>query len=506
MPSEDKNTKGQLFMENGDSHRRVNKYACASVLAACIVSAMFGYVTGVMSGAQVFIQEDLGISDLQIQLLVGMSHLCGLPGSLIAGRIADHIGRRYTIIVACIAFLLGSILMGYGQPYAILMIGNSIVGVGVSFAMVVAPLYSAEISPPSSRGFFTSLPTLAVNTGFLLGYLSNYFFEKLSLRLGWRLMVAVPAVPSLCLILIMVKLVESPRWLVMQGRVGEARKVLLLVSNAKEEAEQRLREIKNVVGIDGNCTLDIVEVPKKTSSGKGALKELFCRASPAVRRILFSAVGLHLFLRLGGSAVILLYGPRVFEKTGITDKSTLMLANVGIGVSKVVFSLISIFLSDKFGRKIILLISAVGLSMTMSGLAVCLTIVEKSKEKLLWAQYLTIILTYIFVASMSIGIAPVTWVYSSEIFPLRFRAQGLSICVIVNRIFTVAVVTSFISIYKAITMGGTFFVYSGINIAALFFYTTLPETKGRSLEDMETVFERNSKQETQMKPPCPTIS
>ncbi|ESW28914.1 hypothetical protein PHAVU_002G028300 [Phaseolus vulgaris] len=493
MSSEDKNTDGQEFMENGDSNTRLNKYACASALAASIVSAMFGYVTGVMSGALIFIQEDLKISDLQIQLLVGMSHLCALPGSLIAGRTADYLGRRYTIIIASIAFLSGSIIMGCGQPYPILMVGNCIVGVGVSFAMVVAPLYSAEISPPSSRGFFTSLPTLSVNTGFLLGYMSNYFFGKLSLRLGWRIMVAVPAAPSLCLILLMLKLVESPRWLVTQGRVGEARKVLLLVSNAKEEAEQRLKEIKDVVGVDGSCTLDTVEVPKKTSSGTGALKELFCEASPLVRRILIAAVGLHLFLRIGGSAVILLYSPRVFARTGITDKSTLMLATVGIGVSKVAFAFISIFLSDKFGRKILLLISAVGLSMTMLGLGICLTIVEHSKEKLFWAPYLTVILTYIFVASMSIGIAPVTWVYSSEIFPLRYRAQGLSVCVIVNRISTVVVVTSFISIYKAITMGGIFFMFSCINVVALLFYSSLPETKGRSLEDMETVFQRNYK-------------
>ncbi|RDX87228.1 putative polyol transporter 3, partial [Mucuna pruriens] len=447
-----------------------------------------------MSGALIFIQEDLEISDLQIQLLVGVSHLCGLPGSMVAGRTSDYIGRRYTITLASIAFLLGSVLMGYGPSYPILMIGNIFVGIGVSFAMVVAPVYSAEISPPSSRGFFTSLPTLSVNTGFLLGYMSNYFFEKLSLRLGWRMMVAVPALPSLCLIILMLKLVESPRWLVMQGRVGEARKVLLLVSNSKEEAEQRLMEIKGVVGIDKNCTQDTVEVPKKTRSGEGALKELFCKASPTVRRILIAAILLHLFLRLGGSATILLYSPRVFERTGITDKSKLMLATVGMGISKFVFSFISIFLSDKFGRRILLLISAGGVFLSMLGLGICLTIVEHSKEKLLWASIFTIFLTYTFVAFMSIGIGPVTWVYSSEIFPLRFRAQGLGLCVVVNRITTVAVVTSFISIYKAITMGGIFFLFTGINVLALrFYYSFLPETKGRSIEDMETIFRRNSK-------------
>ncbi|XP_020216857.1 probable polyol transporter 6 [Cajanus cajan] len=480
--------------ENGDNHRRLNKYAFASVLAASIVSSIFGYVTAVMSGALIFIQEDLQSSDLEIQLLVGMSHLCALPASLVAGSTSDYLGRRYTIILASIAFLLGSALMGYGPSYPILMIGNCIVGVGVAFALVVAPVYSTEISPPSSRGFFTSLPTLSLNSGFLLGYVLNYFFEKLPLRLGWRMMVAVPTVPSLALIILMLKLVESPRWLVMQGRIGDARKVLLLVSNTKEEAEKRLREIKGVVGIDENCALDIVQVPKKTSSGKGALKELFCDASPPVRRILTAAIGLHLFLRLGGSAAILLYSPRVFERTGITNKSKLMLATVGIGVSKVVFSFISIFLSDKLGRRILLLVSACGLVVTMLGLGVFLTIVEHSKEKLFWASSVVVVVTYTFVAFMAIGVAPVTWVYSSEILPLRFRAQGLGVCVVVNRITTVAVVTSFISIYKAITMGGIFFLFTGVNVLALwFYYSFLPETKGRSLEDMVSIFGGNSK-------------
>ncbi|XP_014519613.1 probable polyol transporter 6 [Vigna radiata var. radiata] len=487
-------------MENKDTHRKLNNYACASVLAASTVSAIFGYVSGVMSGALIFIQEDLEISDLEIQVLAGMLHLCALPSSLVAGRTSDYIGRRYTIILASFAFLLGTVLMGYGASYLILMIGNCILGIGVGFALVVASVYSAEISPPSSRGFFTSLPQVSLNIGLLLGYMANYFFEKLSLKLGWRMMVAVPSIPSLVLIILMLKLVESPRWLVMQGRVGEARKVLLLVSNTKEEAENRLREIKGVVGIDENCTQDIVEVPKRTRSGEGALKELFCNASPSVRRMLIAAIGLHLFLRIGGSGGIYLYSPRVFQRTGITNKSKLMLATVGMGVSKVVSSLISMFLSDKFGRRILLLISATGVVVSLLGLGFCLSIVEHSKEKVVWASSFTIILTYLFVGFMSIGIGPVTWVYSSEILPLRFRAQGLGLCVVLNRITTVIVVTSFISIYKAITMGGIFFLFAAINAFALCFYYTLPETKGRLLEDMEIVFEKNSKLEIQMKP------
>ncbi|KAL9327750.1 hypothetical protein ACSQ67_002753 [Phaseolus vulgaris] len=505
---EEKHTLKQLSMENGidkngNSDGRLNKYACASVMAASIISAVFGYVIAVMSGALVLIKEDLKINDLQVQILAGMLHVSALPGCMAAGRTSDYKGRRLTIILSSIIFSLGSILMACAPSYLVLMIGNCILGVAVGFALIIAPVYSAEISPPSYRGFFTSLPELSINIGLLLGYVSNYLFEKLSLRLGWRMMVAVPAIPSLGLILLMLKLVESPRWLVMQGRVGEARKVLLLVSNTKEEAEQRLKEIKGAVGIDENCSLDIAEVPKKTRSGARVLKELFCKPSAPVRRILIAAIGVHAFLQIGGIGAILLYGPRIFERTGITNKSMLMLATVGIGASKIIFSVISTFLMDKAGRRVLFVVGAGGMVVSFLGLGICMTIVENSNEKAGWEiSFTVIVVTYILVAFMTLGIGATTWVYSAEIFPLRFRAQGLAVCVTVNRITNVIVVTSFISIYKRITMGGTFYLFAAINALALFFYCTLPETKGRSLEDMETIFGKKSQLEIQMKPHC----
>nr|AFK41183.1 unknown [Lotus japonicus] len=471
--------------ENGETNRRLNLYACVSVMAASILSAIYGYEVGVMTGALLFIKEDLQISDLQLQFLVGIFHMCGLPASMAAGRISDYIGRRYTIILASIAFLSGSILTGYSPSYLILMIGNFISGIGAGFTLIVAPLYCAEISPPSHRGSLTSLTEFSINIGILLGYMSTFFFEKLRLNLGWRMMLAVPAAPSIALIFLMLKLGESPRWLIMQGRVGDAKKVLLLVFNTKQEAEQRLAEIKTAVGIEPNNTQEIVQVPKKTRHGGGALKELFCKPTPLVRRIMVAAVGLHVFMHLGGIGVILLYSPRIFEKTGITSKSKLLLCTIGMGVMKLVFSFISIFFMDGVGRRILLLISSGGVTVAILGLGICLTMVEKAVVNLFWAPWFTIVATYIYVGFMSIGIGPVTWIYSSEIFPITLRAQGLAVCVAVNRIVNMAMLTSFISIYKAITMGGCLFALAGVNVLAFWFYFTLPETKGRSLEDME---------------------
>ncbi|KAI9089260.1 hypothetical protein K1719_029539 [Acacia pycnantha] len=478
------------------------KYACVSVVVASVSSMTYGYIAAVISGALLFIKEDLKISDPQVQLLAGMLNICSLAGSLTAGRIADIIGRRYTIIVASLLFMLGSILMGYGPSYEILIMGRCISGFGSGFALIIVPVYCAEISPPSSRGFLTCVPELSLNVGLLLGYASNYAFGKLSLKLGWRIMNGVIAIPSLGLAIAMLKMVESPRWLVMQGRVAEARNALLLLSNSVHEATVRLRAIKIAAGIDENCHQDIVPVAKQTRGGAGSLKALLWQPSRTVRRILMAAVGVHLFQQLSGFQVFLVYAPRIFEKAGMRDKNKLLLATVGMGIIKMALAFAAAFLLDKVGRRVLLLISSAGTVVSLLGLGVCMTMVEHSGEDLAWPISFTIVAVYGFVGFVGIGLGPVTWVYSSEIFPLRLRAQGLGIGVVVNRITGMAVIMTFITLYKMITMGGIFFVYCGATaISWCFYYVFLPETKGKSLEDMEAVFGKSPKSEVQTDPP-----
>ncbi|CAK9150738.1 unnamed protein product [Ilex paraguariensis] len=483
---------GSKSMEEGTGKGQtgISKYACACSIVASMISIIFGYDTGVMSGAMIFIKDDLKIDDTHVQVLAGILNLCALVGSLCAGRISDYIGRRYTIVIASIIFLVGSVLMGYGPTYAVLLAGRCTAGIGVGFALMIAPVYSAEISSPSTRGFLTSLPELCISLGILLGYISNYFFAKLTLKLGWRMMLGVAAIPSIALAVGILKLPESPRWLVMQGRLGDARKILLEVSGDAEEAEGRLMDIKTAAGIDENCTDDIVKIPRKTH-GEGVWKELLLRPSPPVRWILLAAVGIHFFEHATGIEAVVLYGPRIFKKAGVTSKQKLLLATVGVGLTKTAFILTATFLIDKVGRRKMLLTSVGGMIVALTGLGFGLTIVEHSHKQLVWALILCIAAVYIFVAFFSIGLGPITWVYSSEIFPLKLRAQGVGIGVAVNRIMNAAVSMSFISIYKAITIGGAFFMFAGVAaVAWFFFYFFLPETKGRSLEEMEDIFSK----------------
>ncbi|MED6123029.1 dolichyl-phosphate-mannose-protein mannosyltransferase [Stylosanthes scabra] len=442
-----------------------------------------------------FIKEDLGITDTQQEVLAGILNLCALVGSLAAGRISDYIGRRYTISIASILFMLGAILMGYGPNYALLMIGRCVAGIGVGFALMIAPVYSAEISSAKSRGLLTSLPELCIGIGILFGYILNYVFGKfLPLKLGWRLMLGVAAVPSLALALGILAMPESPRWLVLRGHLPTAKKVLLQISNSEQEAENRFNDIKLAAGaVDENHSL----VDKRNQNCASVWKDLLLRPSPPVRWMLMAAVGIHFFEHATGIEAVMLYSPRIFKKAGVTSKENLMLATIGVGLTKIVFLVIATFLLDRVGRRKLLLVSTGGMVCALSVLGFSLTMVDGSHDKsLVWALTLSIISTYVFVAFFNIGLGPVTWVYSSEIFPLRLRAQGASIGVAVNRVMNATVSMSFISIYKAITIGGAFFMFSGISILAwLFFYFFLPETKGKPLEEMEMVFTRKSRRD-----------
>ena len=441
----------------------------------------------------IFIKQDLKVNDTQISVLAGILNVCALVGSLAAERTSNFLGRRYTIVLASVMFLVSSVLMGYAPNYPILLTGRCTAGVGVGYALMIAPVYSAEIASPKSRGFITSLPELGISIGILTGYLANYFMAALPLKLGWRLMLGIAAVPSLGLAIGILKMPESPRWLVMRGRLGEAKRILLKVSSSKEEAQIRFRDIKLAAGIDEDCNEDSVKPPTSTGSG-GMWKELLLRPTPAVRWMLLATIGIHFFEHATGIEGVMLFSPRILKKAGVTSKDKLLLGTIGVGLTKVTFMASSTLLIDRVGRRPLLLTSTAGMIAALTGLGIGLTNVENANEKSLWALGLCFVSTYTFVAFFNIGVAPVTWVYPAEIFPLKLRAQGASIGMAVNKGTKAAISISFIPIYKAITIGGSFFMFARISVVAwFFFYFLLPETKGKHMEEMEELFTRGSR-------------
>ncbi|GJN32901.1 hypothetical protein PR202_gb21443 [Eleusine coracana subsp. coracana] len=471
-----------------------SKYAFICAILASMASITLGYDIGVMSGASLYIKKDLNITDVQVEVLIGILSLYSLIGCFAAGRTSDWIGRRFTVVFAAGFFFAGALVMGLARDYAALMAGRFAAGVGVGYAVVIAPVYTAEMSPASARGFLTSFGEVSINLGILLGYVSNYAFARLPLRIGWRVMLGVGAVPSVLLAFMVFGLPESPRWLVMKGRLADARVVLAKISDTPEEAEERLADIKAAAGIADDLDGDVVTVPVRSKSGgeKQVWKELILSPTPAVRRVLLTAAGLHFFQQAAGVDSVVLYSPRVFQSAGIADDDHLLAATCAIGVTKTLFILVATLLLDRVGRRPLLLGSAAGVAASLVGLGTGLTVVGRSHPEdgpVTWAVGLCVASTIAVVSFFSVGLGPVPGVYAAEIFPLRVRALGFAVCVACNRVVSGAVSMTFLSLSSAITIGGSFFLYAGMaTLAWVLFYACLPETRGRTLEEMGELF------------------
>ncbi|XBI02663.1 hypothetical protein VPH35_131177 [Triticum aestivum] len=453
-----------------DKPRR-NLYAFACVTLASITTILTGYNLALMSGAELFIREDLGLTDTQVELLAGSMNVFMLVSILFSGWTADLLGRRVTLVVANAFLMAGALAMSLGGSYAALVAARFVTSIGMGLALVVAPVYNAEISPPSTRGVLSSLLDIFINVGILLGYTSNYALAGLPVHLAWRIMYAIGVLPPVLLAVGVLAMPESPRWLAMRGRHADARAVLLRTSDTAAEADLRLEDI--------NRALD---APQAAGS---VWQELIVRPSATVRRILVCVVGLHFFQEASGIDAVVLYSPLVFKKAGMSTNSSVLGATVAVGVVKTCFIFVAMLLVDRVGRRPLLLASAGGVAVSFTALALTLCVRETSSA----SAAVCVASVMAFVAAFSIGFGPLASTYAAEILPLRLRAQGASLGMAVNRLTCGAVSMSFISLAGWITMPGCFFLYAGVAATAcVFVHMWLPETRGRSLEDMDVLF------------------
>jgi len=441
-----------------------------------------------MSGAQLFMREDVGLSDAEVEVLAGSMNVFMLTSILAAGWVADRLGRRRTLVLANAFLMAGSLSMSLGSTYPALMAARFVTSLGAGFARVVAPVYNAEISPASTRGVLSSLVDIFINVGMLLSYVSNYAFAGLPAHLGWRVMFAMGVIPPVFIAAGVFFMPESPRWLAMRGRHSDARAVLVRTSDTPAEADLRLAEIKQAVA-DAETTQ---QQQAASHGGDGGVWTELLRPSPRVRRILTCAIGLQFFVQASGVDAILLYSPLVFKAVGVASDSAAIGATVAIGAVKTCFILVGMFLTDRVGRRPLLLASTAGVAVTTASLALTLRLasgggVAPAAVAACLASVLAVVATY------SVGYGSVVNTYSAEILPLRLRAQGSGLGVAVNRLTCGLVGMTFISLAGGITMAGCFFLYAGVTAAAfVFVYARLPETRGRSLEDMGVLFDKRS--------------
>ncbi|GFY91850.1 major facilitator superfamily protein [Actinidia rufa] len=467
-------------VSNFDNHQlgksnSTKKYVLAYAIFASLNSVLLGYDVGVMSGAIIFIQEDLHITEVQEEVLVGILSIISLLGSLAGGKTSDAIGRKWTMAFAAIVFQTGATIMALAPSFAILMVGRLLAGIGIGFGVMIAPVYIAEISPAVARGSLTSFPEIFINLGILLGYISNYAFSGLPVHVNWRVMLGVGILPSVFIGFALFVIPESPRWLVMQNRIEEAKIVLLKTNDSEIEVEERLAEIKLAAG---HATTDTYEE-------KAVWRELL-NPSPGVRRMLITGCGIQCFQQITGIDATVYYSPTIFRDAGIKSNSQLLAATVAVGFTKTIFILVAIFLIDRVGRKPLLYVSTIGMTTCLFGLGLTLSLLGNGPV----GVKLAILSVCGNVAFFSVGLGPVCWVLSSEIFPLRLRAQASALGAVGSRVSSGLIAMSFLSVSRAITVAGTFFVFAAIScLAVVFVSKCVPETKGKSLEQIEMMFQ-----------------
>ena len=426
--------------------------------AAALGGLLFGFDTGVISGAIHFIKIEFNLNAYQEGFAVSNLMIACVIGALLAGPIADWTGRKKVLILCAVLFTVSAILSALPRSFTELVIARFIGGMGVGMASVVSPMYIAEISPAKIRGRLVALNQLAIVVGILLSYFSNWVLVDTGIN-NWRYMLVAEILPAITFLVGLFFIPESPRWLTKEGLEKEALDVL------------------NVVAGAANADHELQEVKKSLAEKKTSLKELL---HPSLRRVLIVGILFSLFAHITGIDTIIYYGPIIFLESGFKTDSAL-LASVMIGITNLIFTFVGMAMVDKAGRKFLLLVglAGMGISMTLVGLCMQSDMIS-AKWTLLW------IMTYIASFAMSIGV--VIWVYLSEIYPTRVRGQALSVATMVLWLGNV-ILTQLFPVMMERFGGGTFYIFSFICLLAFIFtWTMVKETKGVSLEEIEEMW------------------
>ena len=426
--------------------------------AAALGGLLFGFDTGVISGAIHFIKIEFNLNAYQEGFAVSNLMVACVIGALLAGPIADWTGRKKVLILCAVLFTVSAILSALPRSFTELVIARFIGGMGVGMASVVSPMYIAEISPAKIRGRLVALNQLAIVVGILLSYLSNWLLVDTGIN-NWRYMLVAEILPAITFLVGLFFIPESPRWLTKEGLEKEALDVL------------------NVVAGAANSDHELQEVKKSLAEKSTSLKELL---HPSLRRVLIVGILFSLFAHITGIDTIIYYGPIIFLESGFKTDSAL-LASVMIGITNLIFTFVGMAMVDKAGRKFLLLVGLAGMGISMMLVGFCMqSDIISAKWTLLW------IMTYIASFAMSIGV--VIWVYLSEIYPTRVRGQALSVATMVLWLGNV-ILTQLFPVMMERFGGGTFYIFSFICLLAFIFtWTMVKETKGVSLEEIEEMW------------------
>lgn len=436
----------------------VRRHVAVSAAVTALGGLLFGYDTGVVSGALLFLKKDFGgLSSFQQELVTSLLLVGAVAGALAAGRVSDRIGRRLTVLITALVFIVGVLLAAFTPTFPVLLVARIVIGLAVGSASMVVPLYIGEVVPPRVRGGLVSLNQLAITVGILGSYLIDY---GLSSTENWRLMFGLAAIPAGVLFIGMLFQRESPHWLIRQGRDDEARAVLRRVRQ-ETDIEAEIREVRDV------------------AQRAAGMREL---VSPRVRPLLLVGVLLAVFQQITGINTVIYYAPSLLQNAGFGNSAAL-LANVVNGVINVGMTIVAIWLLDRVGRRPLLLAGTAGMAVGMIVTALSFLGGEHLTGAL---AIVAIVGLFFYTGSFAIGLGPVFWLLIAEIYPLKIRGAAMSVASMANWAANFVVTISFLTLLGAVGGVGAFFLFAFLTLVALaYFWHKVPETKGRSLQEIE---------------------
>ncbi len=447
--------------------KQFESYNMGYILLISLISALggllFGFDISVISGAIPFLKPVFNLSGSSLGWAVSSALIGCIFGPFIAGRPSDRFGRR-NMLVLCAVFLgVSAVGSGLAQSLTSFFIYRFIGGLGVGMASTLSPVYIAEVSPADIRGKFVSLNQLTIVIGILIAYFTNYLLAGIGPN-NWRWMFASEVFPAIIFLVALFFVPESPRWLYKKKRDEEAFGVLKRIAGTGY-AEKVSREIRRTL----------------TDETKGSFRELL---RPGLRFVVVIGIILAILQQWCGINVIFFYAPVIFQKTGIGISSSLF-QTIIIGVVNLVFTIVAMRLIDKVGRKRLLLIGSAGMVITYLLIGACF-----------WFNFLhgiqVLVLVLLTIAFYAISLAPVVWVLISEIYPNRIRGEAMSVATFFLWVASFVLTLTFPILQKNVGESFTFWLYAGICLLGwVFVWRFVPETKGRSLEELEEELTRS---------------
>ena len=426
---------------------------------AALGGVLYGYDMGIIAAAAIFVKRSFALSTLMEELVVSIVLIGAMVGALVGGMVADRIGRRATLIWAAGIFIVGSLLAPLAANVAILIVARAIIGIGIGFTSVTAPVYVSELAPPQSRGMLIGLYQFALTVGIALANLVGYW---LSAQHAWRLMFGIAVVPTVFFLAVILTVPESPRWLFAHARPKEAETVLRSYTD-NIGAQQFLADIE-----------DGLKTPMEQS-----WRALW---SPAVRGSLFIAVGLTVLQQVTGINTIIYYGPQIFELAGSASHASAIFATLMVAIVNVVATVLGITLVDRIGRKPLLYAGVTGMTIALFALSYAFSHTAALGSSL-GSVAIACLMVYITCFAFSLG--AIAWILVAEVFPLRVRGRGVAAGTLGSGIANFAVSLTFLSLINALGSAGTFAIYGTLSIVTLIFVRfVVPETCGRNLESI----------------------